>query len=115
MKRTRNIYHYQYRKCKKAEEQIRKNKLLSACIGEGGDLFQELKAFRKSTPVVATSMDGVTENIPDHFRSIYSQLYNSADDTEKIEIVTAQVETMVNSSQLEQVSRITPSILGSCL
>ena len=27
MKKTRNIYHYQYKKCRKAEEQIKKNKL----------------------------------------------------------------------------------------
>ena len=38
MKRTRNIYHYHYKKCKQAEEKIR-SKLLSACLGEGGDLF----------------------------------------------------------------------------
>ena len=40
MKRTRNIYHYQVNKCKKAEEKIRKNKLLDACLSNGGgDLF----------------------------------------------------------------------------
>jgi hypothetical protein len=30
MKRTRNVYHYQYRKCKNAEERIKRDKLLSA-------------------------------------------------------------------------------------
>ena len=30
MKRTRNLYHYQIRKCKKAEENVKKNKLLDA-------------------------------------------------------------------------------------
>ena len=27
MKRSRNVYHYQYRKCEKSEELIKKNKL----------------------------------------------------------------------------------------
>ena len=43
MKRTRNVYHYQYRKCKNAEERIKRDKLLSACLGEGGDLFREIR------------------------------------------------------------------------
>ena len=111
MKRTRNIYHYQYRKCKRAEEQIRRDRLLSACLGEGGDLFEELKALRKSKPTVATSMDGEKDNISDHFGAIYSQLYNSAEDTEKMKEVHAKVEAMVNSSQLENISKITPELL----
>ena len=86
-------------------------KLLSACLGEGGDLFKEIKALRKSDPVIATSMDGATENIPDHFGGIYSQLYNSANDTEKMEEVHAFVEAAVNSSHLDKVSLITPDIL----
>ena len=44
MKKTRNTYHYHYKKCKKAEEIIKKNKLLSACLGEGGT------CSRKSRP-----------------------------------------------------------------
>ena len=38
MKHTRNTYHYHYKKCRRAEEKIKRNKLLSACLGEGGDL-----------------------------------------------------------------------------
>ena len=70
MKRTRNTYHYHYKKCKKAEEVIRKNKLMAACLGEGGDLFKELKALRKAPPVVATSIDGVSTDVPNHFKNI---------------------------------------------
>ena len=55
MKRCRNIYHYQIRKCKKAENSIRRNKLLDACLNGNGDVFKEIKALRKSKPVVATS------------------------------------------------------------
>ena len=63
MKKTRNIYHYQYRKCQRAEDRIRSDKLLNACLGQGGDLFKEIKAIRKSALAVATFIDGVGENI----------------------------------------------------
>ena len=53
MKRTRNIYHYNIRKCKKAENSIRRNRLLDACINGNGDIFKEIKKMRKSAPVVA--------------------------------------------------------------
>ena len=111
MKRTRNTYHYHYKKCKKAEEQIKKSKLLSACIGEGGDLFEELKALRKSPPVIATSIDGVTENVPDHFGSIYSTLYNSANDATELKLVHQRVEAAVNNTDIDAVLKITPELM----
>ena len=64
MKKTRNQYHYHYKKCKKAEQKLKKNKLLNACLGEGGDLFHEIKLLRQSAPVVATFIDGVTKKHP---------------------------------------------------
>ena len=111
MKRTRNLYHYQYKKCRKSEDRIRKNKLLSACLGEGGDLFKEIKALRKAPQTVASSIDGVSDTIPDHFGGIYSALYNSANDATELRSVTEKVESAVNSSQLESVLRITPEVV----
>ena len=84
LKRTRNVFHFQYRKCKRAEELITKNKLLDACINGNGNIFDELKKLRKAKPVVATSMDGVAEDIPGHFRRIFKDIYNSADDSEDL-------------------------------
>ena len=80
MKRTRNVYHYILRKCLKGEENVKRSKLLSACLGEGGDLFEEIKKLRKTKRTLATSIDDEKENIAEHFGNIYSNLYNSADD-----------------------------------
>ena len=44
----------------------------------------EIKKMRKSSPVVASSMDGVKENVEEHFKDIYKHLYNSIDDKENI-------------------------------
>ena len=111
MKKTRNKYHYQYRKCSKAEERIKRDKLLNACLGTGGDLFKEIKNLRKSDPTVATSVDGESLDIPGNFASIYSQLYNSADDSEKLKAVHARAEVEVNRSSLLKVSQVTPDLV----
>ena len=111
MKRSRNQYHYQYKKCKKAEDKIKRSKLLSACMGEGGDLFKELKALRKSAPTVANSIDGVSDNVPGHFGSIYSKLYNSAADAHKLQEVHEHVEELVHVGQADRIAEITPALL----
>ena len=76
------MYHYVLRKRLKSEENVKKSKLLSACVGDGGDLFEEIKKLRKTKRTIATSIDGQKENIADHFGNIYSKLYNSAEDEE---------------------------------
>ena len=38
MKKSRNKYHYEYKKCSKAETKIKSNKLLDSCLNGGGDL-----------------------------------------------------------------------------
>ena len=72
MKKTRNIFHMQARKCRKAEEKIKRNKLLNACLNGGSDIFKELKSMRKTKKVVANTIDGVSKDVPEHFKSIYS-------------------------------------------
>ena len=77
MKRSRNVYHYQVRKLKKSKDTIKRNKLLDACINGDGDLFTEIKKIRNTNACSAESIDGVTEGVSDHFKTIYEQLYNS--------------------------------------
>ena len=56
MKRSRNKYHYELKKCRKAVDKIRSSKLLDACLNGGGDIFKEIKSMRNVKSVVATSM-----------------------------------------------------------
>ena len=57
---------------------------MDSCIKGGGDIFKEIKSFRKSNPAVATSKDGVKDDVKDHFKVIYEKLFNSADDAEEL-------------------------------
>ena len=43
MKRTRNVYHYAIRKCKRAAENIKKDKLMKSCLSGKKNIFDELR------------------------------------------------------------------------
>ena len=86
MKKSKDVYHFQYRKCKKAEDMIVKNKLLDACINGNGDIFAEIRKLRKSKPPVATNMDGEKHDIPAHFKNIFEDIYNSANDQDELKV-----------------------------
>ena len=111
MKRSRNIYHYQYRKCRKSEDMIRKNKLLNACINGDGDLFEEIKKLRKCGQVSATTMDNVKTDLPGHFRGIYKNLYNSHDDDAQVAEIESEVNARINISHLVDIDKVTPEIV----
>ena len=111
MKRTRNIYHYMFRKCQKAEKKIKSNKMLDSCLNGNGDIFKEIKAIRKTRQVVANSIDGVTEKIPDHFRTIYADLYNSVDDADNMAKLSREVEGRIGSFSLHDVNKVTPEVV----
>ena len=111
MKKTKNVYHFQYRKCKKAEAMIVKNKLLDACINGNGDIFAEIRKLRKSKPTVATSMDGEKNDIPGHFKNIFEDIYNSANDQDEMKEVLIEVESKINETSLGDVDLVTPEIV----
>ena len=107
MKRTRNVYHFQLRKCRRAENKIKRNKLLDACINGGGDIFAELKKLRKCKPTEANKIDGETKDIPGHFKKIYSKLYNSVDDGDELLVIREQLESEIDDTSLVDVEKVT--------
>ena len=46
-------------------------KLSDSSIEGGDDIFKEIKLFRKSNPVVATSMDGVKDDVKHCSKGIF--------------------------------------------
>ena len=104
MKRTRNIYHSELKKCQRAEKTIKKTKLLDACLNGDGNLFKEIKKIRKTKVVVADKIDGVTEDIPSHFASIYKELFNSVKDGKDVERISKEVDTKITVDSLADVN-----------
>ena len=81
MKHTRNFYHYEIRKCKQAEDSIKKNKLLNLCINGGGGIFEEVRKLRK------------------------------AGDKEELIELKESIESKVKLSHIEDVEKVTPAIV----
>ena len=88
-----------------------KNKLLDACLNGKGDVFKEIKSLRATKPMVATSMDGNKSNISDHFKDIYSTLYNSVNDIDDVNDIAAETESKINFLSLLDVEKVTPEIV----
>ena len=115
MKRTRNVYHYQIRKCKHAADRIKRNTLLDACLNDNGDIFVELKKLRRSTPAQTSVIDGESDNIPNHFAEIYRNLYNSAPDKDNTQQLYEKIDRMINSDSMKAVDRITPKVVEEAI
>ena len=111
MKKSRNGYHYQFKKCQKAEERIRKSKLLDACINGGTNLFSKIKSIRAVKHVVATSMDGKNDDVRGVFKDKYEKLYNSTDDGAELLKVQAEIGARVNVTSLDDVLKVTPNLV----
>ena len=61
--------------------------------------------------IVANSIDGANENIPNHFMEIYSKLYNTMDDAENMDRVKSEVETKVDGLSLNDVGKVTSEMI----
>jgi type II secretory pathway component PulF len=71
--------------------------------------------MRKTKPSVATSIDNVTEDVPNQFMNIYKTLYNSVEDTENMARVSNKVEEEVNSHSIRDVNLVTPEIVKTAI
>ena len=67
--------------------------------------------MRKSKPKVATSMDGINTDIPGHFKGIFKDLYNSANDKDELLDVLKEVEDAIGEKGLDDVNLVTAEIV----
>ena len=69
-------------------------------------MFKEIKAMRKTKNTCADSINGVRENIPNHFKEIYKDLYSCVDDAEEVVKITEEVEANITETSLNDVDRV---------
>ena len=110
MKRTRNVYHYQIRKCKRSVDIIKKDKLLDACVNGKGNIFDELRKIRKVKKHVPHTMNGKT-NVSETFANVYQNLYNSAGDKEEISKLLVQVNEHIGDLSISDVNMVSSEIV----
>ena len=115
MKRTRNVYHLMLRKCRKARDKIKANKLLEACLNDNKNIFVEVRKLRRCKPDVVNNIDGVTDEVENHFADIYEDLYTSVDDRTEVQDIKYKLEEEINHFSKEEVKRVTPEIVKEAI
>ena len=61
--------------------------------------------------IVANSIDGKSENVPDHFKNIYSELFNSVNDAENMAQVSQEIASRISSKDLDDIEKVTPDVV----
>ena len=56
-------------------------------------------------------MDGNQNKIQEHFKDIYSKLYNSHDDADEVIEIEKEVQSRVNQSHVKDVEKVTPDLV----
>ena len=118
MKSTRNKYHYAVRKVKQQESIIRKNKMLQDCYnGKINDILKHIKNGRKNNKGFANNIDGVSgaNNISSHFKSIYTEIFNQHDSSNKVSSVLHSVNNNIVNSDVHELDKITNEVITNII
>ena len=114
MKRSRNVYHYAIRKCKRAQETIKKDRLLRNCATNGVDVFSELKKLRHVPTDPPSKIDG-NEKPEERFSDVYGKLYNSIDDSRDTKKILDEVEECIDDGSLKEVDQVTAEVIAGVI
>lgn len=116
MKRTRNIYHMNIRKCKRAFNKIKADNFLNACVNGDIDLFKEIKRNRQSSNSnIPSNIDGIKTNISNHFADMYKTLYSSVNDYDDMSNVYDNINLNIDSNSMHYVNLINSSVVKTCV
>ena len=111
-KNSRNKYHYQIRKCRRAESFIRIQKIAESCSMTNNDLISEERHETERQRKVVCKNDSVIggvsgKQIPEVFAEKYSKLFNRYESSLNSSTITmAKIEEMINEQSLKGLDKI---------
>ena len=76
-----------------------------------GDLFKELKKIRHHSPQIATSIDGKNDDLANHFKGLYAELYSSVNDDNETFEIRDSISEKVTYTELFEVNKVTPHLV----
>ena len=65
--------------------------------------------MRRTNPICADIIDGVKDDIPGHFKSIYSEQHNCMDDGHEVSKISKEIEEKLMVNCLDDVKKVTGS------
>ena len=120
MKFVRNKYHYAVHKSKKMADSIRAQQLFEAAKSGDIDLLKQMKKIRGSKKQHASCPDNIENatgpvQISELFRSVYEELYNSAESVDAMKDIKAKLQTLINLDSIVEVNKLTgPVVKEAC-
>ena len=115
MKKTRNQYHYAIRKCKRASEYLKKEKLLNSSLLQGNkNIFDEIRKMRKTNDNTPSKIDGC-DDPAQRFSEVYRKLFNSTQDTIETDEILADVNATIEESDLKDVDLVTTDLVTNVI
>ena len=107
MKKTKNTFHYQIRRCRRVEEFIKDLKIIENCLESDGDLLNEIKKQRSSGAEDDVTIDGASgKDIPNEFAEVYKELYNRENDEAEVNSILNNINLELNENSLNDVNKI---------
>ena len=110
MKHTRNKYHYAIRKCKRASENILKDKMLNSCLAGKDNIFDKIHKMRRVKNDIPKKIDG-HEKPSERFAEVYGQLYNSTNDKHETDAILNEVTSLIDDNSLKDIDLVTPEVI----
>ena len=113
-KNVRNQYRYAVRKIKQHKKAMKDNNyLLAAANGKINDILKDLRNQRKPKAYLPNAIDKITDpqEISNHFGSIYNNIYNHHDDTDKIQKILEDLDQKVSADDTHWLSQINSKLI----
>ena len=112
MKKNRNQFHYQIRKCKRVENFLINQKLIENCLDDNNDLFKEIKRQRGPDTSENVTIDGASgDNIPNKFAEVYEELYNRENDEESVSAMLDSINIKLGEDSFEEIDKINSNLI----
>ena len=98
MRSTRNKYHYAIRSVRKQESAFRKDKMLQEFLsGKVDNILQHIKKTRNGKSGLVNNIDGLVgaENISNHFKNMYQEIFNRHKDRDGVNKILSDINDKI--------------------
>ena len=107
MKKTKNTFHYQIRRCRRLEDFIKNQKIVENSFESDADLLEEIKKQRSDCKDDDVTIDGASGKIiPNEFAKVYKELFNREHDENQINSILNKLNLDITAESLQNVDKI---------
>ena len=113
--RTRARYHMAIKRVRRMADKIKSQKLFEAAMEGGADLLNEMRKSHggKHAHDLPENIAGANgeDEICEKFKSVYSELYNSAETSAAMNVIKTEVEESITPESSHEVFKITGNVV----